>query len=61
MTTKILYSRAEAARLLSISERAVSYAIEQDRLDVTKVGRRSLIHKDELLRFGKHSHPSFCL
>ena len=61
METKILYSRAEAAQLLSISERAISYAIEQDRLDVTKVGRRSLIHRDELLSFGKHSHPSFCL
>lgn len=58
---RLLYSRREAARLLSISERSLTHLISNKRVSVTRVGRRTLIHRDELLRFARIDTPRFCL
>jgi DNA binding domain, excisionase family len=58
---RLLYSRREAARLLSISERSLTTLIFNERISIARVGRRTLIHKDELMRFARIDQPSFCL
>ncbi len=59
--SRMNFSRREAADLLGISTRSLDYAEVNGRIRYTRYGRRCLIHRDELLRFGKHDQPSFKL
>ena len=59
--SRLNFSRKEAALLLGISTRSLDYAEKNDRITYTRLGRRCLIHRDELLRFGLHDQPGFKL
>ncbi len=59
--SRLNFSRVEAAALLGISTRSLDRAEVNGRISYTRLGRRCLIHRDELLRFGKHDQPSFQL
>jgi len=50
---KLLYTKREAAALLSISPRKLDDLIAHDQLRVRRVGRRTLIHAVELERFAR--------
>ena len=50
---RLLYSRKEAAHLLSLSVRALDYLIEDCRLKTRRMGNRVLVPADELLRFAQ--------
>lgn len=56
---RILYDRKGAAKMLSLSVRAVDYLIQQQRIATRRIGGRVLIHYDELRRFarGHHTEP----
>lgn len=56
---RLLFSRKEVAQMLSVSERTVTYAIDNGKLDITRIGRRTLIHKSELERFARIDQPKF--
>jgi len=56
---RLLFSRKEAAQMLGVSERTITYAIDYRRLDVIRIGRRTLIHKNELERFARIDQPKF--
>ncbi len=49
--TPILYSRAQAATMLSISLRSLAYLIARGHIEVCRVGRRVLVHQKEIERF----------
>ena len=53
---KLLYTRADAACMLSISERSLDYLIASKELNTRRVGRRVLIPRSELLRFARGNH-----
>jgi excisionase family DNA binding protein len=55
---KLLYSKREAASLLSISIRKLEYLILNKELVSRKVGRRVLIPFQELQKFARQDHPS---
>ncbi len=49
----LFHSKAESARLIGISERALHTLITKKQLAVRRVGRRVLIADEELLKFAK--------
>jgi excisionase family DNA binding protein len=51
---RLLYSRKEAAYLLSLSVRAIDYLLKERRLQSRKVGGRILVPHDELQRFARY-------
>jgi excisionase family DNA binding protein len=53
---RILFSKKEAAYLLSISLRKLDYLITQKQLVVRKIGTKVLIPKSELIDFSKGDH-----
>ncbi len=53
----ILFSRKQAASLLSISQRALDYLLSQGKLHARRVGKRVLIPREEIERFARHDHP----
>jgi len=53
---KLLFTRAEAADLLSISVRTLEHLIAAEELEVCRVGRRVLITARSLDRFTKTDH-----
>ena len=53
---KLLYSKADAAHALSISERSVSYLIANKKLAFRKLGKRTLIPASEIRRFAAANH-----
>lgn len=57
--TRLLYDRKGAAKMLSISVRALDYLIQQQRIATRRIGGRVLVHYDELRRFarGNHTEP----
>jgi excisionase family DNA binding protein len=55
--SKLLFSKAEAAGLLSISVRALDYQIALGELDVFKIGARVLISRTALQQFARKDHP----
>ncbi len=55
---KILVTRAEAARALGLSLRAIDYLLAGGKLVTRKVGRRRLIPRSELERFARRDHQS---
>ena len=54
----LLYSKKNAAFLLSLSVRTIDYLIVRKELRAMKVGGRVMISSDELQRFIKRDHPS---
>ncbi len=55
---KLLYTQKEAARMLSISVRMLSYMISSGQLAARRIGRRVLISGDVLVEFAKSDHTS---
>jgi excisionase family DNA binding protein len=56
MTGKILYSRQEAAELLSLSLRSVVMLIDRGELPVRRIGRRVLVPRASLEAFARRDH-----
>jgi excisionase family DNA binding protein len=54
---RFLYPKREAAYLLGISPRAVDYLIADRRLKVVRIGKRTLIPREELRRFARADQP----
>jgi excisionase family DNA binding protein len=54
---KILVSREEAARLLSISQRSLDYLVAARRLPTRRIGGRVLIPVAELRKYARCDHP----
>jgi excisionase family DNA binding protein len=50
----LLYSRKEAAKLLSISIRKIDYLLAEKRLIALRIDRRVLFSKKELIRFARN-------
>lgn len=53
---KILYTKREAAQLLSISVRSLDYLIFNRQIPTRRIGRRVLVHRDAIERFARHDH-----
>ena len=56
-TERLLYSKVEAAKLLSISVRSLEYLIAAGMIRVVRKGRRVLLPRSEILRLGHLDHP----
>jgi excisionase family DNA binding protein len=56
---KLLYSRRDAARALSLSVRSIDYLIYTGRIPTRRVGGKILIHVSDVRRFAKTDHPGF--
>ena len=54
---KLLYSRRDAARALSLSVRSIDYLICTGRIPTRRVGGKILIHVTDVRRFAKTDHP----
>ena len=55
---KLLVGRNEAAKMLSISQRAIDYLIANKHLTARRIGARVLISTSELQRFSRVDHPT---
>ena len=55
---KIQYPREEAAALLSVSLRTLDRLIAEKEIQVRRIGRRVVIHRDVLANFAKRDHPT---
>ncbi len=53
---KLLYTKREAAQLLSLSVRSIDYLITSCEIASRRVGRRVLIHRDAIERFARQDH-----
>ena len=53
MTEKLLFSRREAAELLSVSLRQIDILLADGRLETQRIGRRRLISKEALDEFAR--------
>jgi excisionase family DNA binding protein len=49
----LFHSKADAARLIGVSERMLHALISKKQLAIKRVGRRVLIADEELLKFAK--------
>jgi excisionase family DNA binding protein len=56
MSEKLLYSRKEAAQLLSISLRTLDNYVALKQIKTRRKGRRVLISHGELVRFSRMDH-----
>ncbi len=54
---RLLFSRKEVALLLNLSQRQVTRLLDNEKLRMTRVGRRTLIHRDEVARFAANGLP----
>lgn len=54
---KLLVGRGEAARMLSISERALDYLLARKELTARRIGSRVLIPTSDLKRYSQSNHP----
>lgn len=54
---RLLVARREAARMLSISVRAVDYLIAQGELAARRIGTRVLVSVADLRRYARADHP----
>ena len=57
-TQKVLYTKREAAQLLSISLRSLDYLIFSQQLPARRIGRRVLVHRDSIEQFARRDHVS---
>lgn len=53
---KLLYSKAEAAKMLSLSLRTIDYLIAAGELMARRVGKRVLLPHNSLLLFTRKDH-----
>jgi excisionase family DNA binding protein len=53
LTHKLLLSVAESAELLGLSKRTVYLLLASGELQRRKVRRRTMIHRDDVIRFAK--------
>jgi excisionase family DNA binding protein len=53
---RLLYTRKEAARQLSISVRSLDYLIATKQLATRRLGKRVMIPHSELVRFARAHH-----
>jgi excisionase family DNA binding protein len=53
---RLLYSRREAARMLSVSIRSLDYLIATKELATRRIGKKVLIPYGELVRYAKGNH-----
>lgn len=56
---RLLYTPAEACRLLNMSRSKLYQEMDAGRLTWVKNGRRSFFHKDELERYAAALTPSY--
>jgi len=56
LQVKILYTKREAAQLLSISVRSLDYLIFSQQLPARRIGRRVLVHRDAIEQFARRDH-----
>ena len=54
---RLLYSRKEAARQISVSIRSLDYIIASKQLDTRRIGKKVLIPHGELVRYARGNHP----
>ncbi len=54
---RLLVGRHEAARMLSISERALDYLIANKQLSARRIGSRVLLSVSDLQRYARADHP----
>jgi excisionase family DNA binding protein len=57
MSTKILFSKRDAAEVLSVSLRTLDHLINQKQLIVTRIGRRVLVPRKALERLAAGQGP----
>jgi excisionase family DNA binding protein len=50
-TSRLLYSRREAAQLLSLSLRTIDHLISEHKLQIRKTGKRVLVLADSLAKY----------
>ena len=55
-STRLLYTRNEAARQLSISVRSLDYFVANKEFDTRRIGRRVFITHPSLIRFAGRNH-----
>jgi excisionase family DNA binding protein len=55
---KVLYTKREAAQLLSISLRSLDYLIVSQQLPTRRIGRRVLVHRESIEQFARMDHMS---
>jgi len=55
-TDKVLYTKREAAHLLSLSLRSLDYLIFSTQLPARRIGRRVLVHRDSIEQFARRDH-----
>ena len=55
---RLLVARSEAAKMLSISARALDYLVANKRLSTRRIGSRVLIPMADLVRFAQTDHPA---
>jgi excisionase family DNA binding protein len=53
---KVLYTKREAAQLLSISVRSLDYLIFSRQMPARRIGRRVLVHRDAIEQFARRDH-----
>jgi excisionase family DNA binding protein len=56
LVPKLLFSRREAAYSLGLSLRSISYLLKTGKLKFRKVGSKTLIPHESLIRFSKMDH-----
>ena len=55
--SRLLFSRKEVSLLLNLSPRQVTRLIDNQKLRIVRVGRRTLVHRDEVRRFAENGLP----
>ena len=58
MDEPLLFSRRQAAKMLSISLRTLDHLIAAKEIPARRVGRRRLILRRSLEEFARHDHPT---
>jgi excisionase family DNA binding protein len=57
LAPKLLYSKKEAAGMLSVSLRSLEYLLARGEIKFIRKGSRTLIHHNELERWAKKDDP----
>ena len=55
-TSRLLYDRKSAARMLSVSIRSLDYIIAAKALDTRRIGRKVLVTHASLVRYASGNH-----
>jgi len=52
--TRLLFSRREVSKLLGISERQLTRLIANRKIDIVRIGARTMLHRDEIQKFARN-------